>query len=110
MAESLLIGQSLVLAEATKGTGLEPVLRRCFEYREADALLSLSWAAAAGCGPMYLASVWLEQNDCPVHKEPPASPDISRILASVSQSQIEDFWRKWTQHTSKGQSGSTAMT
>jgi transposase len=104
VAESLLIGQSLVLAEATKDTGLEQVLHRCFESKEADALLSLSWAAAAGCGPMYLASVWLEQNDCPAHKESTASPDISKILASVGQSQIEDFLREWTLHRRKGQS------
>jgi hypothetical protein len=102
MAESLLIGQSLVLAKATRDTGLERVLRRCFESREADALLSLSWAVAAGFGQMYLASVWLEQNDCPVHNEFPSSPEISRILGSVSQSQIENFLREWTQHRRKG--------
>jgi transposase len=102
VTESILIGQSLVLAEATKGTGLERVLRRCFESRQADALLSISWAVTAGCGQMYLASAWMEENDCPAHKEAPSSPDISRILASVSQNQIEDFLREWTQHRAKG--------
>ncbi|MDR1577985.1 MAG: hypothetical protein LBT86_07150, partial [Deltaproteobacteria bacterium] len=69
MAESRLIGQSLVLAKATRDTGLERVSRRYFESKEADALLSLSWAVAAGYGQMDLASVWLEQNDCPAHNE-----------------------------------------
>jgi transposase len=102
VAESMLLGQSLILAEATRDTGLERILHRCFEAGESDALLSLSWAVAAGCGQMYLASVWVEQNDCPAHKEAPSSPDISRLLASVSQSRIEDFLREWARHRSKG--------
>jgi hypothetical protein len=80
VAESLLIGQSLVLAEATKGTGLERVLRRCFESKEADALLSLSWEVAAGCGPMYLASVWLEQKRLP---SPQRASRVSRYIKNT---------------------------
>jgi transposase len=102
VSESLLIGQSLILAETTRDMGLERVLHRYFESKQADALLSLSWAVAAGYGQMYLASAWLEENDSLVHKDPPSSPDISRILASVSQNQIEDFLCEWTKHRSKG--------
>ncbi|MDR1486730.1 MAG: hypothetical protein LBT62_01865 [Deltaproteobacteria bacterium] len=101
-AESLLIGQSLVLARAAKDTGLERVLRSIFESRVVDELPSLSWAAAAGCGQMDPACVWLEQNNCPARKEPLASPDISRILASVSQSRNEEFLGEWIQHGRKG--------
>ncbi|MDR1486734.1 MAG: transposase [Deltaproteobacteria bacterium] len=100
--ESLLIGQSLVLAQVTKDTGLERVLRRSFEAEDVDALLSLAWAVASGSQEMYMASIWMEDHDCPAHKDPPSSQDISRILASISQSQIEDFLRDWTHHRSKG--------
>jgi transposase len=102
VAESVLIGQSLVLGVVTRATGLEKVLRRCLEPGKADALLSLAWAVAAGCGRMYLAGVWTEQNECAVHEAPLSSPDISRILASVSQSEIEDFLREWTGYRSRG--------
>jgi transposase len=102
VSESVLIGQSLVLAEATRETGLERVLRKIFEPDQADSLLSLAWGVAAGCGKMYLTSVWMEQNDCPAHEKALSSADISRILASVSQSQIDDFLREWTQHRRKG--------
>ncbi|MDR1609092.1 MAG: transposase [Deltaproteobacteria bacterium] len=102
VAEALLIGQSLVLAKATKDTGLERVLLRHFESREANALLSLSWAMAAGRGEMDLANIWLEENDCPAHKESLSSYDLSRILASASQSQIDDFLGEWTKRQRKG--------
>ncbi|MDR1677551.1 MAG: hypothetical protein LBS44_04075, partial [Deltaproteobacteria bacterium] len=103
VAESINIGQSLILAKATRDTGLERVLYRSFESKEVDVLLSLAWAVATGLGPMNLAGVWLEQNDCPVHKDPPSPFDIARILASVSQSQIENFLGEWTKHRKKGQ-------
>jgi transposase len=51
---------------------------------------------------MYLTSVWIEQNECPAHESTPSSPEISRILASVSQNEIEDFLRKCSGHKSKG--------
>ena len=102
LAESALLGQSLVLQKATDATGLERVLRRCFRGDVADYLLSLAWAVAAGYGKMYLASVWMEQNKCPVHGAAPSSPQISRMLAGISQSDIEDFLREWTNHRSKG--------
>lgn len=102
VAESLLCGQSLVLAEATRATGLERMLRKRFDTEEADALLALSWAVAAGYGQMYLASVWMEQNECPAHEASLSSQDISRILSKVSQNRIEDFLREWAQHRSKG--------
>jgi len=102
VAESVLSGQSLVLTEVTASTGLERVLRRCFEAESASALLSLAWAVTAGRGQMYLASVWMEQNECAAHGADLSSQDISRVLAAVSQSQIEDFLREWTTHRSKG--------
>ena len=102
VAESVLLGQSLLLDKATKATGLERVLRQCFDADTADTMLSLAWAVISGCGQMYLASVWIEQNHCPAHKYAPSSPDISRILARISQNKIEDFLRKWTTHRSKG--------
>jgi transposase len=46
----------------------------------------------------------MEQNECPAHKVAPSSQEISRILAHVSQNQIEDFLREWTAHRSKGMS------
>ena len=104
VAESVLLGQTLVLAEAASATGLERVLRKCFNADEADVLLSLAWAVATGRGQMYLASVWMEQNECPAHKVAPSSQDISRILAHVSQNQIEDFLREWATHRCKGMS------
>jgi transposase len=102
VAESLLIGQSLVLYKASAKTGLEKVLRRCFDAARADALLSLAYAVATGAGKMYMASVWIEQNECPAHAAGLSSPEISRVLASVSQDEIEDFLREWSNYRSRG--------
>jgi transposase len=102
VAESVLLGQSLLLEKATSATGLERVMRRCFCADDADALLSLAWAVTTGASQMYLASVWCEQNECAAHEVAPSSPEISRILANVSQSQIEDFLREWAGHKNKG--------
>jgi len=101
VAESVLIGQSLILKTATDKTGIERVVRRCFESRTANVLLSLAWAVASGVGQMYLASVWMEQNDCAVHINTPTSQDISRVLAQISQSAIDTFLASWTTHRSK---------
>ena len=101
VAESVLIGQSLVLKAATDSTGLERVLRRCFEARTADVLLSLAWAVTAGVGQMYLASLWTEQNECAAFKDPPSSQDISRVLARVSQSEVDTFLAAWVSHRGK---------
>jgi hypothetical protein len=102
IAESVLLGQSLLFQKATDATGLERVLRRCFSVDDANVLLSLGWAVASGAGQMYLASVWCEQNGCAAHDTAPSSQDISRILADISQSQIEDFLREWCSHRNKG--------
>ena len=101
VAESLIIGQSLVLKAATEATGLERVLRRCFEARTADVLLSLAWAVTAGIGQMYLASIWAEQNKCAASKAPPSSQDISRALAKISQSEVDTFLSAWVSHRGK---------
>jgi transposase len=101
VAESVLIGQSLVLKNATDTTGLELVVRRCFEAKVADVLLSLAWAVSAGVGQMYLASVWMEQNDCAAYTDPPSSQDISRVLAQISQSEADSFLASWATHRSK---------
>lgn len=102
VAESALTGQSLVLDAAMRATGLERVLRQAFDARTADTLISLAWAVSAGAGPMYLASVWIEQNECPSHGRAPGSQDISRVLASVSMSQVEGFCCAWMAHRNKG--------
>ena len=101
VAESVLTGQSLVLEKASDATGLGRVLRGCFGPDAAGQLLSLAWAVAAGHGQMYLASVWIEQNQCPAHQAPPSSQDISRILAGVSQTQVEEFLMAWARHRGK---------
>jgi hypothetical protein len=101
VAESVLCGQSMVLAKATDTTGLERVLRRVFDAKRADALLSFAWAVTAGAAQMYLSSVWIEQNECAAHGKPPTSPDISRILGSVTQSEIEEFLGAWARHRKK---------
>jgi len=101
VAESVLTGQSLVLGAATDATGLGRVLRRCFKARTADVLLSLAWAVAAGAGQMYLAGVWVEQNECPAHAGPPTSQDISRALSQVSQSEVDTFLAAWAAHRAK---------
>jgi len=102
VAESVLCGQSLVLGKATDDVGVQRVLQRCFDRRTADALVSLAWAASAGYGQMYLASAWIEQNECAAHGSPPSSADIPRLLASVSQSGIERFLQAWATHRKKG--------
>jgi transposase len=76
-------------------------LRSGFSSDIADTLLSLSWAVAAGRGQMYLASVWIEQSECPAHASAPSSQDISRLLGSISQSQVENFLQRWASHRSK---------
>jgi len=101
VAESALIGQSLVLKAATDATGVERVARRCFDTRTADVLISLSWAVAAGKGQMYLASLWTEQNECAAHTDPPSSPDISRLLSQISQSEVDTFLASWATHRKK---------
>ena len=102
IAESVLCGQSKVLQKATDEAGVERVLRRCFDAGTADALVSLAWAVSAGHGAMYLAGAWIEDNECAAHGTPPSSPEISRILASVTQSEIEHFLGQWTAHRKKG--------
>ena len=101
VAESVLIGQSLILRKATEKTGLERVVRQCFSPDTADVLLSLAWAMATGVGQMYLASVWMEQNECAAHTVSPTSQDISRMLAKISQSDADAFLAVWAKHRSK---------
>jgi len=102
VAESALCGQSLVIGKATAEVGVERVLRRCFDPRRADALISLAQAVSSGAGAMYLAAAWIEQNECAAHEDPPTSQDVSRILASVSQSEIEVFLKDWAGHRKRG--------
>ena len=102
IAESVLCGQSMVLKKACDEVGVERVLKRCFDKKRADELLSCAWAVTAGNGAMYLAGAWMEDNDCPAHSAPPSSADLSRLLASVSQSEIEHFLGQWAHHRKKG--------
>ena len=103
ISESTVTGQSLVLAKAAEDSGLERVLRRAVGSELADALMTLAWAVVgSGDGTMSSAAVWAEDNDCPLHENPPTSPDISRYLASVSQNSIESFLAPWMNHRSKG--------
>ena len=101
IAESVLLGQSLLLEKATEATGLGRVLRASFDAKSAATLLSLAWAVCAGRSQMYLASVWIEQSKCPAHADAPTSQDISRLLGSVGQSEVEHFLKKWTTHRNK---------
>ena len=102
ICESLVTGQSLILDKATASIGLDRVIRNSMGVNTANNLLSLAYSIVATGGTMYHASVWIEDNDCPVHDAPPTSQDISRLLTSVSQSQIEDFLRSWMVHRNKG--------
>jgi len=103
ISESVTTGQSLVLAKATKETGLERVLRSSFDADVADKLISLAYAVVAtGEGTMYSAPIWIEDNDCPAHDAPPTSQSISWLLSQISQSRIEAFLRAWCTHRDKG--------
>lgn len=102
VTESVVTGQSLVLDAATETLGLERVIRSVFDAKLADALISLAWSVVALDGKMYHAQVWCEENECPLHDDPPSSQEISRILASVTQGEIEDFLRVWMGHRGKG--------
>jgi len=103
VSESVITGQSLVLAKAATDTGLERVARRSFGADTADVLISLAYAVVAlGAGTMYSAPVWIEDNECPAHLQPPSSQDISRLLAAISQGEVEDFLRAWAAHRDKG--------
>jgi hypothetical protein len=102
IAESTVTGQSMVLDCALNQTGLNRVLRASIGAVQADALLSLAYSVIALGGVMYHAPVWIGQNDCPLHTAPPSSQEISKILAAVSQSEIEDFLAAWMNHRNKG--------
>jgi transposase len=103
VSESIVTGQSLILAIAASETGLDRVVRKTFGSELSDELMSLAYAVcASGDGTMYAAPIWIEDNDCPVHANPPTSPSISRTLASVSQQAIEGFLASWMRHRSKG--------
>lgn len=105
LSESVVTGQSLVLDRAATVTGLDRVLRKTFAPRLFDVLMSLAYAiVATGDAAMYVAPAWMEDNDCPVRENPPTSQEISRILASVSQDDIEDFLAAWMRHRDKGSS------
>jgi transposase len=103
VSESTVTGQSVVLAKVATETGLDRVLRKAFGLDLSCALLSLAYAVvASGDGTMYAAPVWIEDNDCPSHTDPPSSPSISKTLASVSQRAIEGFLKSWMCHRAKG--------
>jgi transposase len=102
VAESVTTGQSLVLKKATDGTGLDRVLYRCFDSDVADVLLSLAWAVVALDAKMYHAGAWIEQSQCAAHLTPPSSQDISRLLTSLGQSDIDSFLVSWMGHRDKG--------
>ena len=103
VSESVVTGQSLVLAKAAKDTGLERVLTDSLGAGTAGALISLAYAVVAtGEGAMYSAPIWIEDNDCPAHGQPPTSQSISSLLSKVGQSEVEGFLRAWLRHRDKG--------
>jgi transposase len=102
ISESLVTGQSLILARATESTGLNRVLCSSFGTDTAHKLISLAYSVAAIGGTMYSAPIWMEDNDCPAHDMLLSSQDISRLLAGINQAQIEDFLRAWMIHRNKG--------
>jgi transposase len=103
VSESTLTGQSLILDKAAHDTGLERMVRKSFGPESSNVLLSLAYAVvASGEGTMYSAPVWIEDNECPSHAYPPTSQLISRILASVTMSEVEDFLALWMAHRNKG--------
>jgi transposase len=102
ISESLITGQSLIFSKAITDTGLGKVLRSSFGNEAADKLISLACSVVATGGTMYNASVWIEDHDCPAHDTLLTSQDISRLLSSIKQGQIEDFLRAWMIHRNKG--------
>jgi hypothetical protein len=103
VSESIMTGQSLVLAKAAATTGLDRVLRQSFGPKTSDTLMSLAFAVAAcSDGTMYTAPIWIEDNDCPIHGDPLTSQSISKTLASITQDQIEGFLMSWMRHRNKG--------
>jgi transposase len=105
ISESTTTGQSLVLSKAAADTGLDGVLRRVLGTETANVLMSLAYAvAASGDGTMYSAPIWIEENDCPAHTKPPTSQSISRILASLTQDEVDTFRAAWLRHRDKGAS------
>jgi transposase len=106
ISESTTTGQSLILAKAASETGLDRVLRLALGPEAADVLLSSAYAVvAAGDGTMYAAPVWIEDNDCPAHANPPTSQSISRMLASLGQDGVDSFRSAWIRHRHKGTGG-----
>jgi transposase len=102
VTESVLTGQSLMLDKAASASGLSSVVRDCFGTGVSAWLMSLAYSIIALDGKMYHAPVWIEQNDCPLYGTDVTSQEISRVLASVTQGQIEDFLRMWMEHRHKG--------
>lgn len=102
-SESLTTGQFLVLSSAAQDSGLYKVLRKSVGAVLADTLISIAYAiVGSGEGTMDAASVWMEENECPVHDKPPSSPSISRVLASLSAENVEDFLAAWMRYRSQG--------
>ncbi|MDR1183285.1 MAG: IS1634 family transposase [Coriobacteriales bacterium] len=101
ISESLITGQSLVLVKAARSSGLLGVLTNTLGQDMADRLISLAYSVVALGGKMYYAPVWMEENECPARGMHITSPEISRILASVSQSGIEDFLSAWMKYRNK---------
>jgi len=90
VSESVAAGQSLVLAKAAKDTGLERVLTGSLGAGTAGALISLAYAVVAtGEGATCSAPIWIKDNDCPAHGQPPTTQSISSLLSKVGQSEAE---------------------
>jgi len=101
ISESVNTGQSLVLERASRTSGLLGVLQNTLGKSTSDKLISLAYSVVALSGRMHHAPVWMEQNECPAHKMDITSPKISRILAQVSQNDIEDFLGSWMRYRNK---------
>jgi transposase len=102
VSESLTTGQSLIFSKAVANTGLGKVLSSSFGTEVSDKLMSLAYAVVATGGTMYSAPIWIEDNDCPAHNTSLNSPDISRLLASINQGQIEGFLQSWMKRRDQG--------
>jgi hypothetical protein len=101
ISESLISGQSIVLSKTAVTIGLIRVLRDSFDQDTFNRLISLAYSVVALDGKMYHAPIWMEQNECPTQDMNLSSGQISQILASITQDQIEDFLIRWMRHRDK---------
>ena len=93
--ESLIIGPTLILDEAAKRSKVTNLLEEVFKDSLVEKIISIAYAITADSGRMYHVASWMEGHECPCHKSPLGSSDISRALALITPSTVETFLRAW---------------